>query len=109
MGDREERIARNEVAARELNERIEGNHAESSPTRLIRLVCECGQAECEELVSITLAEYERVRADPRLFVVAHGHVIGDVEGIDSQNDRFTVVRKRSGTPSAVAVEEDPRT
>jgi len=108
VGDREERIAKNEAVARDINERIERNHETSSPARLIRMVCECGQATCEQLVSITLAEYEQVRSDPRQFVLARGHVIPDVERIESENDRFVVVRKREGTPAAVAVEEDPR-
>ena len=108
MGGREDRIARNETEARLVNERIEDEHGDSSPARLVRMVCECGRPTCEELVSITLSEYEAVRADPRTFLLARGHVTPDIERIESEKDRFVVVRKREGTPAAVAVEEDPR-
>jgi len=37
------------------------------------------------------------------------HVMPDVEEVLSENDRFTVVQKREGTPAAVAEALDPRT
>jgi hypothetical protein len=36
------------------------------------------------------------------------HVIGDIEIVVEENDRFVVVAKREGEPAAVANEEDPR-
>jgi hypothetical protein len=36
------------------------------------------------------------------------HLIGDIERIIYQTDRFAVVMKREGTPTAVAMEESPR-
>jgi hypothetical protein len=36
------------------------------------------------------------------------HVTPDVEEVVSQTDRFTVVRKREGTPAEVAEATDPR-
>jgi hypothetical protein len=57
---------------------------------------------------MTLAEYESVRADPRQFAVARGHVLAEVERMVSETDRYSVVAKKEGTPAAVAVEEDPR-
>jgi hypothetical protein len=110
MSAREERVAKNEATSREINEKIEDAHEEGSQSRddPIRMVCECGQEECDRLLAITLREYDQVRSDPRQFVVVHEHVIVDVDRIIQEADRFVLVAKREGTPAAVATEEDPR-
>jgi hypothetical protein len=41
-------------------------------------------------------------------VVHHWHVSPDVEEPVRTDERFVVVRKREGTPAAIAEEEDPR-
>jgi hypothetical protein len=108
MANRDERIARNEAASREINERIEGGHEGAPSDRYMRITCECGQESCERLIAITVPEYERVRADPRQFAVVRDHVIADMEWAVDETDRFVVVSKREGTPAEVATEEDPR-
>jgi hypothetical protein len=107
MSGREERVARNEATAREINEAIEDAHAES-PGRQIRMICECGLDECERVIAITVAEYEKVRSDPVRFAVTRDHVIPDVEEVVDRTDRFVVVTKREGIPRDVAIETDPR-
>jgi hypothetical protein len=69
MDGQEERLARNEATAREINEDIEDSRARADATDTIRMVCECGQLECDRVLAITIAEYERVRRDPRTFAV----------------------------------------
>jgi 5-bromo-4-chloroindolyl phosphate hydrolysis protein len=59
-------------------------------------------------LAIRLAEYESVRADPRRFAVAAGHVMTDVEEVVARTDRYVVVAKQEGTPAKIAVEQDPR-
>ena len=56
---------------------------------------------------ITNAEYERVRGDPRLFLIHREHLIPDVEEVLIEGDRLLVVAKREGTPAEVAIQEDP--
>ena len=107
MSGREERVARNEATAREINEAIEDAHA-GSPVRQIRMICECGLNECERVIAITVAEYEKVRSDPVRFAIAMDHVMPDVEEVVDRTDRFLVVTKRDGTPRDVAIETDPR-
>ena len=107
MSGREERAARNEATAREINEAIEGAHAEL-PGRQIRMICECGLNECERVIAITVAEYEQVRSDPARFVIARDHLMPDVEDVVDRTDRFIVVTKREGTPRDIAIETDPR-
>lgn len=108
MSGREERLAKNEATSREINEGIEDAHAETAPTRQIRMVCECGMDPCERLVAITVSEYEQVRGDPTHFVIVQDHLIDDIERLVYETDRFAVVAKREGTPEQVAVAEDPR-
>jgi hypothetical protein len=108
VSSREERVARNESTTRQINEQIEQAHQAAPSQGHVRVLCECGQQECDRLIAMTLAEYEAVRADPRQFVVTHNHVLAEVEQVVSETDRYRVVAKREGTPAAVAVEEDPR-
>jgi hypothetical protein len=105
---REERIARNEATAREINEQIERGHAGAPPEEQVRVLCECGWLDCDRVLAITIAEYEAVRADPCQFALVRDHVMPEVEVVLSETDRYTVVAKREGTPAAVAVQEDPR-
>jgi hypothetical protein len=107
MTSREERVARNESVSREINEGIEEAHGSTSDG-YVRMVCECGQRACDRLIAVTIREYERVRTDSPTFAVVNLHVMPDVEEVVSENDRFTVVLKREGTPAAVAEQLDPR-
>jgi hypothetical protein len=108
MSKRQERVARNESAAREINEKLEDAHEGEPSDRYIRMVCECGRDDCDRLVAITTQEYEQIRSDPVQFAVVQDHVIGDVERVVYETGRFLVVAKREGTPAKVAIEEDPR-
>jgi hypothetical protein len=107
MSERGARIARNEASSREINEGIE-NARPANPGDYVRMVCECGRPDCSRLIAITIQEYEAVRADPRTFAVYRTHVSPDVEEPVWTDERFVIVRKREGTPAAIAEEEDPR-
>lgn len=105
---REERIAKNEAVAREINEKIEEAHDHGPSDGHVRMLCECGDTDCERVVAITLPEYERVRGDPRHFVIIRSHLISDIERVVWETDRFVVVEKNDGAPADMAVEKDPR-
>jgi hypothetical protein len=49
-----------------------------------------------------------VRSDLRQFAIVPEHLIGDIERIIYENDRFAVVSKGERTPAEVAMEENPR-
>jgi hypothetical protein len=108
MSSREERMALNEAASREINEEIEQVHQDDPPGRRMRIACECALKTCDEVIEITMAEYQDVRSDPRQFAIVPEHFIGDIERIVFENDRFAVVAKRAGTPADVVTETDPR-
>ena len=107
MTEREERVARNEAITREMNEEIEQAHSRS-PDDHFRVICECGKPDCTRIIAIAVHEYEEVRSDARHFVVVGAHVMPDIEEVVRETERFTVVRKREGTPAEMAEELDPR-
>src|SRR3954468_1664825 len=104
--DRGERIARNEAAYRDVNEAIRKGRSDQSETPR-PFVCECGQLGCNQLVELTLAEYEAVRAQARRFFMLHGHEIPDVEDVVERHDGYLVAEKRS-TQARIVEETNPR-
>ena len=108
MSLREERMARNEAASREINEKIHEAYQGEPAANRIDIVCECARMTCDAAIDITLDEYEDAREDARHFVIVPGHFVGDIEWIVFENDRFAVVAKREGVPADVAREENPR-
>jgi hypothetical protein len=107
VGFREERVARNEVAAREINEAIEQADTRSAYS-FMHVLCECGLGDCERVLAITRPVYERVRIDPHQFVILPSHLISEVEDVVQEGDGFLIVAKRRGTPEDIAVRTDPR-
>ena len=112
MGLREERIARNEAVAREMNEQINeriDQTLESLPAgSFMHIVCECGYENCDRFIAVTREEYERIRNDARQFAVVSEHVIHNAEETVLEVERFTVVAKREGTAAEIATRTDPR-
>jgi hypothetical protein len=104
MDTRAARVGKNEAVFREVNERINDVTREETAEYL----CECGNATCTETIQMTVADYERVRADPTHFAVLPGHEIPDVEDVVARNEGFLVVRKKAGEAAALATELDPR-
>jgi hypothetical protein len=104
---RGERIARNEAAYRDVNEAIEQGRSAGEDDGPRPFVCECGQLGCNELVELTLAEYEAVRANPRRFFMVSGHEIPDVERVVDRHERYLVAEK-TDHEGRVAEETDPR-
>jgi hypothetical protein len=109
MGSREERIGLNEAVFREVNERIE-SLAERFELKdePLDLVCECGDAECVERISMTRQEYEALRSDPHLFAVHPGHEYPGAEELVERRKGYDVVSKNDGIPEKIAKETDPR-
>jgi hypothetical protein len=109
MSSREERIGLNEAVFREVNERIEELAEKfelgSAP---LDLICECGDMNCVQRISMTPAEYTELRSDPQLFAVYPGHVIPGVEDVVAEKNGYDIVSKNKGVPAQVAERTDPR-
>jgi hypothetical protein len=100
--------AKNETIFREINEQIEKISQSVAPDdKTMAFLCECDRADCHEVLNVTRAEYESVRAVPTRFIVLPGHEDPKVEQVVASNDRFLVVEKE-GEAAKQAVEHDPR-
>jgi hypothetical protein len=108
MSAREVRMARNEVASRELNEEIEEAYEGAPRSNRFDMVCECGLQICDRAIDITMDKYLLVRSDQRQFAIVPDHFVGDIERIIYENDRFAIVAKREGTPADVAKDGNAR-
>ena len=105
----ERRAGENEALYREVNERVRDlNETFEIEDERVEFVCECGRLECRERISLTLAEYERLRGDPHRFAVVPGHEMTDVERVVAEHERYAVVEKDEGEPAKLAEREDPR-
>lgn len=105
---RNERIAHNENAFRELNESLEHSvHRRRADEDLGGFICECGDGECEDIVRLQRATYEEIREDSRLFFVAPGHEMPEAEDVVRRGDGYFVVRKHIDVAD-IAGAGDPR-
>jgi hypothetical protein len=97
MDRRRELEAIRQAHQREVNEASDGV-----------FVCECGDPGCTQTVSLSLPEYEKVRAFPNHFVIATNHENPEVEWVVSESERFAIVETLVGEASKIARRTDPR-
>lgn len=88
-----DRLVRNQVIFREVNERIRelAGHFESKSE--VAFICECSNEACVELIALDLDEYGAIRSSPTWFVVVPGHETLKVEKVVEKNDRYALVEK----------------
>jgi hypothetical protein len=101
------RIAKNEALARDANEVIDEAHSSGEKRLLGVFLCECGDPRCDRVVEITPGDYERVRSNPRRFIVQAGHEEPQVETVVEVHDGYVVVEKQ-GEAGRAAEAENPR-
>ena len=113
MSERTDRLARNEVVFRALNERVRGVTQElalegvaDEPDRA-EYVCECADPDCTTRVRVRNEDYELARADPGRFLVAPGHVNVEIEREIMELDGIVIVEKHPGE-RRIAAASDPR-
>ncbi|HZR94566.1 MAG TPA: hypothetical protein VFA56_02660 [Gaiellaceae bacterium] len=87
------RKLRNELIFRDANERIRRAQSELElPDDPMPFICECSDERCRQIVQLTQAEYEDVRAGDRTFFIAPGHDASDGEVV-ARGDRHWVLQK----------------
>ena len=104
---REERLAQNEVFFRTVNEGIEQQAIRFGGDDDYEFICECSSRACLDRVSLTLREYEHVRAEGTRFVIVPGHENIEVELVVETSRHYSVVEK-DGAAGIVADLSDPR-
>lgn len=109
MDERGKRVGRNEVIFREVNERLrELGEGLSLVGEVAEFVCECADTSCTDRMELPLSEYERVRSDPKWFVLLPGHEELDFERVIDERDGYLIVEKLPGGPAGIAIRDDPR-
>ncbi len=103
-------MTRNEALFREVNERVrekaEGFGGFGSGGAF-EYLCECANSDCTFQITLTLAEYENVRADPTQFAVLPLHFTPEIETLVSKNEGYWLVKK-TGEAAEYVAEVDPR-
>jgi hypothetical protein len=87
-----QRLARNQVIFREVNERLRAM-ADAVPDGKAGYLCECGDVNCTKKIELWRFEYEAVRARPNSFFVAPGHQKLEVERVVDELGLYLVVEK----------------
>ena len=120
MDAREERLAKNEIVFRDVNERIEKmalEHAEAlREKRDLGFLCECSNVDCTLRLQLTLTEYEQARSDATQFVVAVGDELPEIEEVVFVADTYQLVVSKAPPPrsprtvihAGKAADESPR-
>lgn len=101
-----DRVAWNESAFREVNERMRTLAVELD--RTAEFVCECASVTCAERLSLPVEEYEETRRHSRRFVVLAGHQRPEFERVVENRNGWIVVEK-TGEAGTIASLHDPRT
>ncbi len=103
----QKRLSANESVFREINEGIQRGQWPGEGDAPISFRCECARLGCNELVELTLRDYERVRSDARRFFVVPGHERPEVEVVVYRTGEYLTVEKVDQA-ARNAEETDPR-
>ena len=104
----EERLAKNEVLFRTVNEAIEQQALRfGGIDDEYDFVCECSSTTCIERMTLTLRQYEQIRAEGTRFVLVPGHADPGLELVVERTANHHVVEK-DGAAGIIAEQGDPR-
>jgi hypothetical protein len=105
----QKRVVENEILFRDVNERLKGvSEGFGDVLPEFEIICECGNAVCTTRISMTLGDYEQLRASGTHFAVRRGHESLDIETIVEDRGGYLVVQKDAGRAAELARENDPR-
>ena len=108
--DRQKRAASNQALFRAVNERVEDVNARSHVFNTFGdWVCECANEGCMERLELSVQEYEAVRGEGALFLVAPRaeHVWPDVERVVERHRNYWIVEKVE-LAGKIAIAQDSR-
>ena len=104
---KQQRAGANEATIRDVNEGIERGQWPGEEDNPVGFRCECAQLGCNQLIELSVREYEEIRAHPRRFVVVPGHESADVEAVVEARPGYLIVEKLD-LAGEVAEQSDPR-
>ena len=106
MAVSDERLAKNEILFRAVNERLDDLGELSVWSDRTEYLCECSDTACIEGIELEQEEYERARSRPTVFFVVPGHERPGLEKVVEEHERFFLVEKTAAVDAVVAT--DPR-
>src|ERR1043166_5472987 len=56
-------------------------HRRRDQGEAVEFICEGGRRDCAEPITMTVAEYQAIRADPTRFAVLRGHELPEVKSV----------------------------
>lgn len=84
----------NDARFRDVNEAIRSGRWPGEDGAPGAFRCECAHLGCNEMIELSLEEYERVRAGADRFVLAPNHHRPELEDVLEDHGRYLVVEKR---------------
>ena len=106
-GRKQRQAGADEASIRDVNEGIERGQWPGEEDTPVGFRCECARLGCNQLMELSVREYEEIRAHPRRFVVVPGHENPDVETVVEARAGYLIVEKRDQAGEA-AEARDPR-
>lgn len=106
--ERVKRIGQNEALYRLVNERIDDLQQSWGGSDELSIICECGQVECTQQLTVTRSVYEATRAVPSHFLARRGHEVEEVERVIEAHGDAVKIEKLPPLPEAIAEATDPR-
>jgi hypothetical protein len=109
MDPREERLAKNEIIFRDVNERIKdaADAGAAVDPHDLGFLCECSNVDCTLRLRVPVADYEQARSEASQFIVAPGHELPEIEHVVFLGEGFQIVSKE-GAAAVLAEKRDPR-
>jgi hypothetical protein len=92
---------------RRINEGIERGQWPGEEDAPVGFRCECARLGCNQLLELSVNEYEAVRANPLWFLVLPGHEQPEFEIVIEARPAYLVVQKLDQA-ATTAEETDPR-
>jgi hypothetical protein len=89
----DDQVAAKQARFRRANDELEARFVELAAAGAVPFICECFDERCTRVVSLTLEEYEEVRAHPARFVIVPGHRLSPGERVVEDRERYTVTEK----------------
>jgi hypothetical protein len=102
----DERLAKNEILFRAVNERLDDIGAATSWSKTTDYLCECSDTSCIETIELDEKQYEHARSRSTVFFVVPGHERPELERVIEEHKHFLLVEKTVAVDTVK--ETDPR-
>ena len=86
----------NEAVFRAANENVKGKLGRLTERGLVPFICECSDADCMDVVEVSISTFEDIHLSRTRFLLRAGHETSGHEDVVGQHDGYVIVEKRNG-------------